>query len=130
MSAAVTALQTAFHGVLTAALGGIAVHDHVPADATFPYVTFGAATSREVGGVALRLEEHTLFVFVWSKADSRLEAAGTAETVRQALEEGALTIAGHVDVSRIVEQIEITRNAALGLYRAEIRLRAVTHPIS
>lgn len=122
------ALQRGLYTALTAALPGTAIHDHVPAEAPYPYVTLGTVTVRDVGGVAAPLDEHTLFVFVWSKAESRTVAAETAAAVRIALEDEPVTMTGHVLVNRAVEEIEITRDAKTRIYRARLRLRAATEP--
>ncbi len=124
------ALQRALFAMLSVELPGIGIFDHVPADAAYPYVTFGPVTMRDIGGVEAPLDEHTALIFVWSKADSRVEAAETAAAVRTALEEAAVSLVGHTIVSRAVEQIEITRDAKTRVYRAQLRLRATTEPLS
>ncbi|MCB1491904.1 MAG: DUF3168 domain-containing protein [Rhodobiaceae bacterium] len=124
------ALQTALYDAVTAALPGVAVYDHVPPDAGFPYVTFGQAVTRDIGGAAAPLDEHTLQVFVWSRAESRVEAAEKAETVRAALETAAVSATGHAIVNRAVEQIDITRDPKTRIFRAQLRLRAATEPTS
>lgn len=124
------ALQRALFATLSANLADVEIYDHVPADAAYPYVTFGPATVRDIGGVDAPLDEHTALIFVWSKADSRVEAAETAAAVRAALEEAAVSLVGHTLVSRAVEQIETTRDAKTRIYRAQVRLRAATEPLS
>ena len=52
------------------------------------------------------------------------------QMVSEPLVQGDLEAPGPIEAYWTVEQVEITRNASLGLYRAEIRLRAVTFPTS
>lgn len=124
------ALQRALFDAVATALPGLAVYDHVPANADYPYVAFGSATGRDIGGSDAPLMELTLTVFVWSKADSRVEIAETAQTVADALENATAMATGHFIINRAVEQTDITRDPKTRLYRAQIRLRAATEPLS
>lgn len=122
-------LQKALFDALANALPGLAVYDHVPANAAYPYVTFGAAVERDIGGNAAPLCEHAVRISVWSKADSRVEIAQAAQDVADTLETAALTAGDHRIVNRVVEQVEIARDPKTRLYQAQIRLRAATEPL-
>lgn len=118
MTDALAAVKQAIAGalaadpVLTARTGRI--HDHPPASARFPYLTFGTVSgqdwsSDETGGVEILIAVH-----VWSRAGGSGEVLALTALVRASLHEANLDPAGCRLVSlRVVE----TRSS----YRPEAR---------
>lgn len=52
-------------------LAGEGIHDHVPAAAAFPYITFGRSTVVDWSTSSDRGTEHVITIHVWSQAKGR-----------------------------------------------------------
>jgi hypothetical protein len=125
------ALQKAIHARLAgdaglAALVGMRIHDNVPGDTGFPYLTLGEAqvsdwSAGEAGGA-----EHRLTFNAYSRGGGRAEAKSIMGAVHAALHEAALTLEGHHLVNLRFESAETRREADGATWRGSIRFRAVT----
>ncbi len=81
-------------GALMAMITG--VHDHVPQDTAFPYVTIGEASAvdwRTVGHDGMEL---TLVLHVWSRERGHKEAKQILAEIHRILNDAKLTVPGHV----------------------------------
>ena len=98
------ALQTALYARLAAVLAPVAVYDHVPqvadpgSDVPFPYVTIGDDEAREWGTDTETGDETTITVHVWSRERGRLETKQLQDSIRDALHDYNLTVAGYATV--------------------------------
>lgn len=125
MSSAATALTAAVYDALAG--GGLAVHDHVAADAAWPYVTLGACSERAWGAKDFSGNDFRLTVDCWSDAPGRREAQGLMELVRGALEGGALAVAGHRVVLVMQESSDLVREAETRIFHGLVRFRVLMH---
>ena len=93
-------LQQAVYGALTGDTTLMAmitgVHDHVPQETAFPYVTIGEASAvdwRTVGHDGMEL---TLVLHAWSRERGRREVKLILAEVHRILNDAKLTVPGHV----------------------------------
>ncbi|MCH9020379.1 MAG: DUF3168 domain-containing protein [Proteobacteria bacterium] len=93
-------LQQAIYGALTgdstlmALITG--VHDHVPQEAAFPYVTIGESTARAWGAAGVSGIETTLVMHVWSRQRGHKEVKQIMAEIHRILHDADLTVPGHV----------------------------------
>jgi hypothetical protein len=98
MSDATLALQTAIYQRLTgdatlmATLAG--VHDQVPEEAAFPYVTLGEDTAVDLGTKSEPGQDITVTLHAWSRARGRREVKEILARIYDLMHEQALTVAG------------------------------------
>lgn len=124
------ALQKAIHARLTgdATLMALVtgVHDHVPQDAAYPYVTIGADAVGAFTGKTFDGATHALELHVWSRARGRREAKEIVERLRVLLDGAALTLDGHVlvDLRLVAGDVDLERDGLT--YQGIARFRAVT----
>jgi hypothetical protein len=110
---------------LTGLLGGAKIFDQAPADARFPYVTFGRtsfydwSTSTE-GGV-----EQLFTLHVWSKAKGKKEILGIMERVKLRLNDADLALDTHRLVSLRVDYGEARHDEDVAVHHGLLRFRAV-----
>lgn len=129
------ALQKALYATLattpalTALIGSGGIHDDVPADAAFPYVTIGETLTRDWSTQTRRGHEHQVTIHAWSRAAGRKETQEIVAAMDAALDGAALALDGH----RLINLRTIFWHAlaeADGLtYHGILRLRAVTEPV-
>jgi len=130
MSASAWALQKAIFTALTgdAILMAMieAVHDHVPENADFPYVTIGEDSVEEFGAKTFVGARHTLALHVWSRARGRLEAKDVIARLRAVLDGAALTLVGQtlVDLRFVGEETMLDDDRLT--YHGIARFRALT----
>ena len=72
------------------------VHDHVPQDAAFPYVTIGESTARDWSAVGVSGIETTLVMHVWSRERGHKEVKQILAEIHRILHDADLTVPGHV----------------------------------
>jgi hypothetical protein len=136
MPTAPAALRAAIHhaligdGGLIAALGGAKVYDELPRDAAFPYVTLGEARIVDASVDDGPTQEHQLTLHAWSRQGGHKEAHVITGALLQALDDAALTPAGHRLVNLRFALADIRREADGRTYHALVRFRAVTEPAS
>ena len=134
MPAAHVALRAAIYDALRtdtglgAALGGHRVHDEVPANAAFPYVTLGDARIVDVSTDDGAVQEHQLTLHAWSRQGGHKEAHVITGALLQALDDAPLTPVGHRLVNLRFAIADIRREADGRTYHAVVRFRAITEP--
>src|SRR5688572_23107172 len=78
-----------------AALVGARIFDHAPANAVFPYMTFGRTSVYDWSTGTESGTEQLFTVHVWSKGKGKKEALEIMELAREALHDAALELDGH-----------------------------------
>ena len=124
-------LQKAIYGALTgdsALMAMIAgVHDHVPQDTAFPYVTIGEASAvdwRTVGHDGMEL---TLVLHAWSRERGRREVKLILAEIHRILNDAKLTVPGHVLVWLHFEFAQTLQGTDGATYHGIARYNAITH---
>jgi hypothetical protein len=131
MTAPAADLQKALFTALTAdaaligLLGGPKIHDNAPANAAFPYVTFGRtslydwSTGTEIG------TEQLFTLHIWSKAQGKQETLAVMDAIRARLDQAPLTLDHHHLVALRFEYAEARFDEDLSVYHGLLRFRAV-----
>jgi hypothetical protein len=128
------ALRSAIHDALiadsglAAALGGAKIYDEPPRNAAFPYVTLGDARLTDMSVDSGPTQEHQLTLHAWSRQGGHKEAHVITGALLQALDDVALSPAGHRLVNLRFSIADIRREADGRTYHALVRFRAVTEP--
>lgn len=99
-------LQSALYAKLTEnsplcallAAGAGSVYDSVPPDAAFPYIVIGAMQSAPEDTQTTEAHDIRLTLHIYSREDGQREAKRIMAACADALEDGALNVAGHVVV--------------------------------
>ena len=105
-------LAAAVHAVLRDdpavqyALGGAndappRLYDAAPEDPIFPYLTYGALRSEDIGADDTPLASHLMSLHLWSRYSGRAEVLALLSKVTHALRAEALTAAGALDVRSV-----------------------------
>lgn len=115
---------------LVAALGGARIYDHAPANAVFPYLTFGRTTVHDWSTDTDSGSEHFFTVHAWSKARGKTEVLALIERVKGALHDAALALDTHRLVNLRREFEDARFNDDLSVYHGMVRFRAVTEPVA
>lgn len=128
------ALQRAIYARLIAddtlaALVGARIHDNVPGDTGFPYLTIGEARVEDWSAGAGKGSEHWLALNVFSRAGGRAEAKQVMGAVHAALHDADLALEGFTLVNLRFQSAETRREPDGATWRGAIRFRAVTEPI-
>jgi hypothetical protein len=102
------ALALAVHAVLAEdigindALGGNGtpprLYDAAPEDPIFPYLTYGAMRSEDIGADDTPMAVHQMTLHVWSRYSGRAEVLGLLTRVGAALKAERLSDTGHIAV--------------------------------
>ncbi len=107
---------------------GTRVYDHAPANAAFPYITFGRtsiydwSTGTEVGA------EQLFTLHDWSKGRGKKEALEIMELARQTLHDAPLELEGHSLVNLRLEFSEARYDDRNEAYHGLLCFRAVMEP--
>ena len=134
MTASAFALQQAIYTTLSTnaplvtQLGGPRIYDDVPQPVTFPYVSFGPCTVRDADTASEAGDEHSLALYVWSRARGRKEAHVIVGLLRAALHDQPLALTGHRLINLRHESTDTRRNPDGETIQSVVRLRAVTEP--
>ena len=124
-------LQQAIHTALTGDAPLMAmitgVHDHVPQDTAFPYVTIGALTAREWGAAGVEGVETTLMLHAWSRSRGRKETKQIVAEVHRIMHDANLTVTGHELVNLRFELTQTFLDPDGITHHGVTRFRAVTH---
>ena len=101
-------LALAVHAVLAAdlgindALGGNGtpprLYDTAPEDPVYPYLTYGAMRSEDIGADDTPMAVHQMTLHLWSRYAGRAEVLGLLARVGAALDAGVLSATGHIAV--------------------------------
>ena len=134
MTAAATELQTAIFAALaadaglTALLGGAKIHDHVPANTAFPYITFGRTSIYDWSTGTGSGSEQLFTLHIWSKAKGKQETLAIMEKAQAALHDQSLALDAHHLVNLRLEFAEARLDEDLAVHHGLLRFRAVTEP--
>ena len=112
-------------GALMAMITG--VHDHVPQEAAFPYVTIGESTAvdwRTVGHDGMEL---TLVLHAWSRERGHREVKQILAECHRILNDAKLTVPGHVLVWLHFEFAQTIADNDGATYHGIARYNAITH---
>lgn len=128
-----TALQQAVFAALAAdaglaALVGDRIFDAVPRAATFPFVSFGAATAADWSTGTDTGSEHRLTVNIWSRAGGRQESWAIGARIDAALHDQPLALEDHGLVNLRRELAEVRLDPDGLTWHGVFRFRAVTEP--
>ncbi|MFQ5347368.1 MAG: DUF3168 domain-containing protein [Rhodothalassiaceae bacterium] len=111
---------------LMAAVSGI--FDHVPANATLPYLRLAAAAASDWSTKSFSGQRHRIAVQIFSEARGDSEAKTLADLVHALLDGASLTLAGHQLVRLGFESLQMLREPD-GIRQALLRFEALTHPL-
>ncbi len=135
MPSASWSLQQAIYATVTtdpglaAIVGSPRIHDDVPQNTPYPYLTLGQSTSRDWSTATDPGEEHTLTLHVWSRNSGRKETHEIMGALKSALHDRALTLAGHRLINLRHVFSDARREPDGETYHGLVRLRAVTEPL-
>ena len=107
---------------------GTRIFDHAPANAAFPYITFGRTSVYDWTTGAERDDEQLFTLHVWSKAKGDAEALQIMETVRARLADSRLALDGREPVRLGLEFHEARYDDDLAVHHGLLRFRARTEP--
>lgn len=122
--------ETLSNDATLAALAGGRIHDHVPRASPHPFVAFGALRTEAADADAAPASEHRLEIEAHSRQDGRAEASAIADRVTALLHDAALALDGHRLVLLRHLDTRIRPNRDRRAFRAVVRLRALTEPLS
>jgi hypothetical protein len=114
---------------LTTLLGGAAIHDAVPQNATFPYVVIDQTQIRDWSTGTEPGAEHMLMLHVWSRHAGKREAHEIADAIRAALGGAMLSLEEHRLVNLRHQYSELKRDEDGETQHGVLRFRAVTEPV-
>ena len=109
-----------------AVLVGARVFDHAPANAAFPYITFGRTSVYDWSTGTESGTEQLFTLHVWSKAKGKKEALEIMELARGTLHDAALELEGHKLVNLRLEFSEARYDDRNEAHHGLLRFRAVT----
>ncbi|WP_173931138.1 DUF3168 domain-containing protein [Chelativorans sp. Marseille-P2723] len=110
---------------LVAEMRGAKFHDVAPANLTFPYITFGRASTYDWSTATEEGSEHLFALHIWSTYKGRKEALRLMDMVRAALHEGELKFDDHHLVSLRLISTEMRFDEAISAYEGVMRFRAL-----
>ena len=113
---------------LVGLLGGAKVFDHIPANAPFPYITFGRTSVYDWSTDTESGTEQLFTLHVWSKAKGKAETLAIMELARRALHDKDLALEGHRLINLRAEFEEARYDEDLAVHHGLLRFRAVTEP--
>ena len=108
-----------------AALVGTRVFDHAPANAAFPYITFGRTSLYDWSTGTESGTEQLFTLHVWSKAKGKKEALEIMDLARATLHDAALELEGHNLVNLRLEFSEARYDDRNEAHHGLLRFRAV-----
>ena len=125
------AVQTALYDALGAApsLAGVRIHDDVPDDPAFPFLTIGEARVADYPGAPGALQ-HEVRIHAYSRWDGRAELKRIEGAVREALHDAAFAVPGHRLAQCRHVFSDVIRRPDQDSFHAVLRFRLVTEPLS
>ena len=103
------------------------VHDHVPQDTAFPYITIGASTAREWGAAGVDGIEATLMLHTWSRTRGRKETKQIMAEIHRVLHDANLAVTGHALVDLRFEFAQSFQDPDGVTHHGVTRFHVVTH---
>ncbi|MHB2265906.1 DUF3168 domain-containing protein [Aliihoeflea sp. PC F10.4] len=131
MSAAAFELQKAIFARLTqsetlsALMNGVRLYDQAPANAVFPYLTFGRTSAYDWSTDTESGSEHLVTIHVWSKERGKSQCHAVIEAVRGELDDAALMLGGHALVRIGAEFVEVRYEDEHDVHHGLARFRAL-----
>ena len=105
------------------------LYDAAPEDPVFPYLTYGALRSEDIGADDTPLAAHQMTLHLWSRYAGRAEVLGLLSQVAHALRADLLTAAGTLSVRSVNAVYSDVLGAADGRTKhGLLRLSFTTHP--
>jgi Protein of unknown function (DUF3168) len=135
MPSAAWSLQQSIYATIATDPGVIAlvgsprIHDDVPQNTPYPYLTLGQSTTRDWSTATEPGEEHILTLHVWSREAGHKQAQEIVDALRVALHDRTMTLAGHRLINLRHVFSDARREADGETYHGILRLRAVTEPL-
>lgn len=136
MSDAILALRGAIQqrlaadAALSTLIGSGRIHDEAPRAARGVYVVHGDVEARDWSTGSGSGCEQDVSLAVWAgESSSSRQALEAAALIAAALDDAALSVAGHVLVNLRWQSSRLARDARTGLAFVTIRFRAVTEPL-
>jgi hypothetical protein len=133
MSDAFFAVQQAVYSKLSgdsdvqALLGNPArIYDHVPPEAAFPYLVFGAVVARPFDDKDRTGFEQTITLDIWSRYRGGKEVKDIMQTIYSALHRTSLSVSGQVFISCEFASSDVTPESDGLTYRGEARFVVIT----
>ncbi len=136
MTSAALELQKALFGALTgdpelaSVMDGVRLYDRAPANATFPYLSFGRTSVYDWSTDTEGGSEHLVTLHAWSKERGQSQCHAMLQAIRRCLDESSLTLQSHVLVRLTWGYSEIRYEDRNDLHHGLIRFRAVTEPVA
>ena len=93
-----------------------------------PYLVLGEMTTTDFSTGDEAASEHRFEIEAWSKQNGRKQAVELADSVRAAMHDADLALAGAVLINLRHERTVSRRAPKTGLHVARLRFRAVTEP--
>lgn len=133
-------LAKAVHAVLQSdpavqyGLGGTAdvpprLYDAAPEDPVYPYLTYGALRSEDIGADETALASHQMTLHLWSRYTGRAEVMALLGQLGHALDADTLTEAASVAVrSSTAVYSDVLRAPDGRTHHGLLRLSITTHP--
>lgn len=123
------AIQLALYTALEGAedLSGVRVHDDVPSDPVYPFVTIGEGRIKDYPGIP-GAAEHEIRLHAYSRWGGRAELKRIEEAIRQRLHDGDLSLTGHRLAQCRHVFSDVIRRPDQDTYHAVMRFRLVTEP--
>ena len=128
------AVQLALYDTLTTDPGlasvvpqGVRVHDAVPGDPVFPFLTIGEAKAEDYAGVP-GAREHEIRIRAYSRWGGRRELKTIEHAVTERLHGGVLSVEGHRLVSMRLVFADHFRQPDGETFASVLRFRLVTQP--
>ena len=112
-----------------AAMVGTRVFDHAPANAAFPYITFGRTSVYDWSTGTESGTEQLFTLHVWSNAKGKKEALEIMELARGTLHDAALELEGHKLVNLRLEFSEARYDDRNEAHHGLLRFRAVVEEV-
>lgn len=115
---------------LASLIGTGHVHDHVPHNARFPYLTLGQSAVRDWSTGTEEGGEHVLTLHVWSRAGGTRETLEIIGAVNEALKDAAIALPDHALVNLRFEYANARRDPDGETVHGIVRYRAVTEAVN
>ena len=113
-------------GMSAASPNGVRVHDAVPDEPVYPFVTIGEARCEDFPGVP-GAKTHEVRIHAYSRWGGRAEVKRLADAIEGALS-GGLALDGHRLVSCRLVFTDVLRRPDQDSFHAALRFRLVTEP--
>jgi len=107
---------------------GTRIFDHAPANAAFPYITFGRTSVYDWSTGTESGTEQLFTLHVWSKSKGKKEVLEIMELARETLHDAALELEAHRLVNLRLEFSEARYDDRNEAHHGLLRFRAVTEP--